>query len=88
MGELGECRCCRKPIPRSQLACPTHWAMLSDELRADIYRTYTMRDMRTYAGHVTRADRVWQELGLWKPPVPMTVRATKQVQALKDLFES
>ena len=84
--ELGECRCCRKPISRSQLACPPHWAMLPYPLKAAIRETYGQRAWREYAKNVSQADKVWQEAGLWKPPVPMSVRAKKGVEDLKAIL--
>lgn len=86
--ELGECRCCRKPISRSQLACPPHWAMLPRPLKEAIRQTYTKRAWREYAANVTEADKIWQEAGLWKPPVPMSVRAKKGVDGLRDLLST
>ncbi|HEV7253824.1 MAG TPA: hypothetical protein VGN97_12130 [Mesorhizobium sp.] len=83
---LGECRCCRKPIHRSQLACPPHWAMLPAPLKAAIRETYQAHEWRTYARNVGEADKIWQDAGLWKPPVPMSRRATKGVEGLRDLL--
>ncbi|WP_157951661.1 hypothetical protein PCC82_04645 [Agrobacterium deltaense] len=84
--ELGECRCCRKPISRSQLACPPHWAMLPKPLKDAIRETYLRKAWREYAANVTQADRIWQDAGIWKPPVPMSVRAKKGVDGLRDLL--
>lgn len=87
MGQLlGECRCCRKPINRSRLACPPHWRMLPAYLRDLITDTYQSRQFRLYAAHVGEADRIWQEAGLWKPPVPMSRRADKGVNDLRSLL--
>jgi hypothetical protein len=87
MGEklLGECRCCRKPIPRSQLACPPHWAMLPRPLKAAIMETYRAREWRAYVKNVDEADLLWQAAGIWKPGVPMSTRADKGVAALRNL---
>lgn len=79
----GECRCCRKPIDRSRLACPPHWAMLPKPLKDAIYQTYSRRDMRAYAANVSEADKIWQDAGLWKPGVPMSRRADKGMETLR-----
>jgi hypothetical protein len=86
--ELGECRCCRKPIGRSQLACPPHWGMLPNALKDAIRETYSRRAWREYAANVTQADLLWQAAGIWKPPVPMSVRAKKGVDGLRDLLNA
>lgn len=83
MAELGECRCCRKPIPRSRLACPPHWALLPVPLKRAISQTYQDREWRAYAANVTEADKIWQAAGLWKPPVPMSRRSDKALGELK-----
>lgn len=83
MALLGECRCCRKPIDRSQLACPPHWAMLPKPLKDAILQTYRARKFRTYAKNVDEADLIWQAAGLWKPGVPMSTRASKGVDTLR-----
>ena len=85
MALLGECRCCRKPIHRSQLACPPHWAMLPKPLKDAILQTYRAREWRTYAKNVGEADKIWQDAGLWRPGVPMSTRASKGVDALRSL---
>lgn len=87
MALLGECRCCRKPIDRSRLACPPHWAMLPAPLKGAIVSTYRDRNMTAYAANVGEADRIWQAAGLWKPPVPMSTRAAKGVDTLRALVE-
>lgn len=84
---LGECRCCRKPIDRSRLACPPHWAMLPKLLKDAIYQTYSNGEWRAYAANVTEADKIWQTAGLWKPPVPMSLRASKGVDSLRRALE-
>lgn len=83
---LGECRCCRKPIDRSRLACPPHWAMLPKPLKDAITQTYRAREFRIYAKNVSEADLIWQAAGMWKPPVPMSLRAEKGVAGLRDLL--
>lgn len=84
---LGECRCCRKPIDRSRLACPPHWAMLPKPLKDAILATYRARQFRVYAENVGEADKIWQAAGLWKPPVPMPRRAEKGVSSLRALVQ-
>lgn len=87
MALLGECRCCRRPIPRSQLACPPHWAMLPKQLKEMIQQTYSDRQYRVYAAYVTEADGIWQAAGLWKPPVPMTHRADKGMNTIRTALK-
>lgn len=84
----GECRCCRKPICRSQLACPPHWAMLPKPLKDAIIQTYSARSWRAYSKNVDEADAIWRAAGLWRPGVPMSTRAAKGVDALRDLLGS
>ena len=83
MALTGECRCCRKSIERSRLACPPHWAMLPRTLRDAILSTYRTREWRAYAMNVGEADRIWQEAGLWKPGVPMSRRADKGMDMIR-----
>lgn len=85
MAHLGECRCCRKPIDRSRLACPPHWAMLPAAVKARIKDTYSRRAWLEYSAAVSVADGIWQHAGLWKPGVPMSRRADKGVAALREL---
>lgn len=86
MALLGECRCCRRPIDRSKLACPPHWSMLPKPLKDAILQTYSARELRAYAKNVGEADKIWQDAGLWKPGVPMSTRADKGVAGLRDLL--
>lgn len=83
MALLGECRCCRKPIDRSRLACPPHWAMLPKPLKDAITQTYRAREFRVYAKNVGEADKIWQAAGIWKPGVPMSTRADKGMDSLR-----
>lgn len=83
MALTGECRCCRKPINRSQLACPPHWAMLPKPLKDAIRQTYTAREWRSYVKNIDEADRIWQDAGLWRPGVPMSIRADKGMETLR-----
>lgn len=83
----GECRCCRKPIHRSKLACPPHWAMLPKAIKDNILATYQERAWRSYAAAVGQADKVWQDAGLWRPGVPMSRRADKGMESLRALTE-
>lgn len=85
MALLGECRCCRKPIDRSRLACPPHWAMLPKPIKDAIMETYRVCDYRTYAKNVGEADKIWQDAGLWKPPVPMSRRVDKGVETIRKV---
>lgn len=88
MATLGECRCCRKPIDRSRLACPPHWTMLPKPLKDAILQTYRAREWRTYAVNVGEADKIWQDAGFWKPGVPMSRRADKGLETLSKILES
>jgi hypothetical protein len=83
MAELRECRCCRIGIPAGRLACAPHWRMLPAPLKAAISETYRRRDFKAYVKNVDEADRLWQEAGLWKPPVPMSRRADKGMDTLR-----
>lgn len=87
MALLGECRCCRKPIARSTLACQPHWAMLPKPLKDAILQTYRARQYRVYAQNVGEADKIWQAAGLWRPGVPMSTRADKGVDGLKSILK-
>lgn len=84
MSITGECRCCRKPIDRSRLACPPHWAMLPKPLKDAIFATHRAREWRAYAANVTEADKIWQAEGIWKQGVPMSRRADKGMEALRS----
>lgn len=84
---LGECRCCRKPIERSQLACRPHWAMLPPAVKTKIKDTYSRRAWREYSAAVSVADGIWMHAGLWKPGVPMSTRAAKGVDSLRNLLK-
>lgn len=62
--------------------------MLPKPLKDAIYETYRARQFRTYATHVGEADKIWQAEGIWKPPVPMSQRATKGVDALRAALDT
>ena len=70
MTELGECRCCRAPIPRVMLACNMHWKMLPRELQWEIIKTHRNGDKAAYVANVSIADKLWQERGIWRPGEP------------------
>jgi hypothetical protein len=86
MATTGECRCCRKPIDRSRLACPPHWSMLPKPLRDAILDTYNTGPMKAYCANVGEADKIWKAAGLWRQGVPVSTRAAKGVAALKALL--
>lgn len=83
----GECRCCRRPIHRSRLACPPHWAMLPKPLKDAILSTYRAREWRAYSKNVGEADKLWQDAGLWRPGVPMSRRADKGMETLRTALQ-
>lgn len=84
MALLGECRCCRKPIDRSRLACSEHWDLLPQHLKTMIRDKFERQDWMAYSRLVAAADEVWQDLGLWKPGVPMSTRAARGVEILRE----
>lgn len=65
-----ECRCCRNPVPYGRLACPRHWKMLPQPLRLAIISTYNGRKWRDYVANVKQADKIWQDMGIWRPGIP------------------
>ena len=65
-----ECRCCRKPVMFGMLACREHWALLPQSLRNEIILAWHDHRLRDYAVNVRQADRIWQDLGIWRPGVP------------------
>jgi hypothetical protein len=61
-----QCRCCQAPILTGMLACRKHWYALPLVLRNAILLSYRGSDREAYVAHVREAERVWQELGVWR----------------------
>jgi len=52
------------------LACRTHWFLLPQPLRNAILLTYRGNDRMAYVKNVREADRIWQNIGIWRMGEP------------------
>lgn len=64
--ELRYCRCCGAQIRFGMLACRNHWYLLPVPLRNAILLTYRGGNKRAYVENVRSAEKVWQDMGVWR----------------------
>jgi hypothetical protein len=50
---------CHRQVPRSKLACPEHWALVSRPTQQRVYKAYRESD---FGAHVTAMGEAIQEM--------------------------